>query len=39
LKFQLDRVTPKNGKGLFVNANPGFNHAVTVGTVAVDFVF
>jgi hypothetical protein len=39
LKFQLDHITPKNGKGLFVNANPGFNHAVTVGTVAVDFVF
>lgn len=39
VKFQLDHITPKNGKGLFVNANPGFNHAVTVGTVAVDFVF
>jgi len=39
LKVQIDRVTPKNGKGLFVNVNPGFNHAVTVGTVAVDFVF
>lgn len=39
LKVQVDRVTPKNGKGLFLNANPGFTHAVTVGTVAVDFVF
>lgn len=39
LKVQVDRVTPKNGKGLFLNANPGFSHAVTVGTVAVDFVF
>jgi len=39
LKFQVDRITPKNGKGLFVNAAPGFGHAVTVGTVAVDFVF
>jgi len=39
LKFQVDRITPKNGKGLFLNANPGFSHAVTVGTVAVDFVF
>jgi hypothetical protein len=39
LKFQIDRITPKNGKGLFLNATPGFSHAVTVGTVAVDFVF
>jgi hypothetical protein len=39
LKFQVDRIKPKNGKGLFVNATPGFSHAVTVGTVAVDFVF
>jgi hypothetical protein len=39
LKFQVDRIKPKNGKGLFLNATPGFNHAVTVGTVAVDFVF
>ena len=39
LKFQIDRITPKNGKGLFVNVTPGFSHAVTVGTVAVDFVF
>jgi len=39
LKFQVDRIKPKNGKGLFLNAAPGFNHAVTVGTVAVDFVF
>jgi hypothetical protein len=39
VKFQVDRITPKNGKGLFLNANTGFNHAVTVGTLAVDFVF
>jgi hypothetical protein len=39
LKFQVDRIKPKNGKGLFVNVNPGFSHAVTVGTVAIDFVF
>lgn len=39
LKFQVDRITPKNGKGLFLNVTPGFSHAVTVGTVAVDFVF
>jgi hypothetical protein len=39
LKFQIDRIKPKNGKGLLLNATPGFNHAITVGTVAVDFVF
>lgn len=39
LKFQVDRIKPKNGKGLFLNATPGFNHAVTVGAVSVDFVF
>jgi hypothetical protein len=39
LKFQVDRIKPKNGKGLLLNATPGFNHAITVGTVAVDFVF
>jgi hypothetical protein len=39
VKFQVDRITPKNGRGLFLNATPGFNHAVTVGTVAVDFIF
>jgi hypothetical protein len=39
LKFQVDRIKPKNGKGLFLNVTPGFSHAVTVGTVAVDFVF
>ena len=39
LKVQVDRIKPKNGKGLLLNATPGFNHAITVGTVAVDFVF
>jgi hypothetical protein len=39
LKFQVDRIKPKNGKGLFLNAAPGFSHAVTVGAVSVDFVF
>jgi len=39
LKAQIDRVTPKNGTGLFVNAQPGFRDSVTVGAVALDFVF
>jgi hypothetical protein len=39
LKAQIDRVKPKNGTGLFVNAKPGFNETVTVGAVALDFVF
>ncbi|QOY95432.1 hypothetical protein IM543_06105 [Massilia sp. UMI-21] len=39
LKAQIDRVKPKNGTGLFVNAQPGFRDTVTVGAVALDFVF
>ena len=39
LKMQIDRVRPKDGNGLFVNAQPGFHGPVTVGSVAVDFVF
>lgn len=39
LKAQIDRVKPKNGTGLFVNAQPGFHDSVTVGAVALDFVF
>lgn len=39
LKVQIDRVKPKNGTGLFVNPKPGFNDTVTVGAVALDFVF
>ncbi len=40
LKVQVDRVRPKSGtNGLFVNAKPGFKGPVTVGAVAVDFVF
>jgi hypothetical protein len=38
LKFQIDRVKPA-GDGLFVNAKTGFKGPVTVGAVAVDFVF
>jgi hypothetical protein len=39
LKAQIDRVKPKNGTGLFVNVQPGFKDSVTVGAVALDFVF
>jgi len=39
LKAQIDRVTPKHGNGLFLNPQPGFGDTVTVGAVALDFVF
>ena len=39
LKAQIDRVQPKVGSGLLLNAQPGFHRDVTVGAVAVDFVF
>ena len=39
LKAQVDRVKPGVGSGLLLNAQPGFNRDVTVGAVAVDFVF
>lgn len=38
IKFQLDRVKPK-GAGMFNEAKPDFRGPVTVGAVAVDFVF
>jgi hypothetical protein len=38
LKVQIDRVKPQ-GKGLFSQAAAGFKGPVTVGAVAVDFVF
>jgi hypothetical protein len=38
IKFQVDRVKPE-GTGLFNAARPGFRGPVTVGAVAVDFVF
>jgi len=38
LKFQIDRVKP-DPKGLLLRAAPGFKGPVTVGAVAVDFVF
>ena len=38
IKLQVDRVDPE-GAGLFIQPRPGFRGPVTVGTVAVDFVF
>jgi len=38
IKFQIDRVDPQN-KGYFMNAKPGFRGPVTVGAIAIDFVF
>jgi predicted porin len=38
LKFQIDRVKPQ-GKGLFAQPTATFHGPVTVGAVAVDFVF
>ncbi|WP_323143005.1 hypothetical protein [Massilia phyllosphaerae] len=39
LKAQIDRVHPDAGNGLLTNVQPGFRGPVTVGAVAVDFVF
>lgn len=39
LKAQVDRVKPEAGSGLLLNAAPGFHKDVTVGAVALDFVF
>lgn len=39
LKAQIDRVRPKDGIGLLIKAQPGFTGPVTVGAVALDFVF
>jgi len=38
LKFQVDRIKPET-TGLFVKTQPGFKGPVTVGAVALDFVF
>ena len=38
LKVQIDRIKP-TGNGLFIKAQPGFSGPVTVGAVALDFVF
>jgi hypothetical protein len=39
LKVQFDRVRPNKAAGLLINAQPGFRGPVTVGAVALDFVF
>lgn len=39
LKVQIDRIKPRNGQGLFVQAKPGFRGPVTVAAAAIDFVF
>ena len=39
LKVQVDRIKPKNGQGLLLQPAVGFTGPVTVGAVAVDFVF
>jgi hypothetical protein len=38
VKVQVDRIKPQT-TGLFVNTQPGFKGPVTVGAVALDFVF
>ena len=38
LKFQIDRIKP-DSKGLFVHSVSGFKGPVTVGAIAVDFIF
>jgi len=39
LKAQVDRVHPDAGNGLLSNVQPGFRGPVTVGALALDFVF
>lgn len=39
LKLQLDRIRPRHGAGLFINARPGFAGPVIAGAVALDFVY
>ncbi|MCS0629668.1 hypothetical protein NX786_10025 [Telluria mixta] len=39
LKVQFDRVRPNKAAGLLINAQPGYKGPVTVGAVALDFVF
>lgn len=38
-KMQLDRVRPRNGNGLLINAAPGFSGDVKVLSAGVDFIF
>ncbi|MDC8758634.1 hypothetical protein [Janthinobacterium fluminis] len=39
LKLQIDRIKPKNGQGLLLQPAAGFKGPVTVGAIAIDFVF
>ena len=39
LKAQIDRVRPSAGAGQLLNVTPGFTGPVTVGAIALDFVF
>jgi hypothetical protein len=39
LKVQMDRFSPEQGPGTFVNAKPTFKGPVNVYAVAIDFVF
>jgi hypothetical protein len=40
LKLQIDRIRPEGGSsGLLINVQPGYRGPVTVGAVAIDFVF
>ena len=38
-EVQFDRVRPNKGSGLLIYAQPGYKGPVTVGAVALDFVF
>lgn len=39
LKVQIDRFSPEQGSGTFINAKPSFKGPVNVYSVAIDFVF
>jgi hypothetical protein len=39
LKVQVDRITPKDGAGAFINVKPGFSGPVNVYAAGIDFVF
>ncbi|HXA47358.1 MAG TPA: hypothetical protein VNW52_06995 [Burkholderiaceae bacterium] len=39
LKFQFDRISPRNGPGFFLNPQPGFTGPVNVYALGVDFIF
>ncbi|MES2126265.1 MAG: porin [Pseudomonadota bacterium] len=38
-KFQVDRISPKEGAGAFINVKPGFKGPVNVYAAGIDFVF